>query len=291
VLFYIGYLQQIEILGRRGVCSNGSCLGILQQQLAVVFTFQTLGGQIIELLEPVVTKCVLTSTLARRRKQLVDAVSNSLTSVQRTVLPKVAQRFMGADDESVESQAARKTFAADRLVREAAYKAASPRTQQTNAMLELAGEEDMTREEILERAEEEAQGFMRTHDSTFDDFNEMIIQYGYVAIFAPAYPLAPVLALINNVVEIRVDAIKLCHATQRPVWTPMADIGSWFTVLSILGFVAIITNSTMIAFVGYNLVRDGDKELSIGGIGTRLESTYLWVYAIGVRCPRRASSL
>jgi hypothetical protein len=221
----------------------------------------------------------------------VDAVSNSLISLQRTVLPKVAQRFMGADDEWVELQAARKTFATDRLEREAAYKAASPRTQQKNAMLELAGEEDMTREEILERAEEEAQGFMRTHDSTFDDFNEMIIQYGYVALFAPAYKLAPVLALINNVVEIRVDAMKLCHATQRPFWTSMADIGSWFTVLNILGFVAIITNSSMIAFVGYNLVRDEDKELSIDGISVRLESTYLWVYTIGLRCPRRASSL
>ena len=88
---------------------------------------------------------MLTSTLARQRKQLVDAVSNSLISLQRTVLPKVAQRFMGADDEWVELQAARKTFATDRLEREAAYKAASPRTQQKNAMLELAGEEDMTR--------------------------------------------------------------------------------------------------------------------------------------------------
>ena len=83
-------------------------------------------------------------------------------------------------------------------------------------MLELIGEEDMTRKEIMERAKEEAHGFMWTHDSTFDDFNEMITQYGYVALFAPAYPLAPALALLNNVVEIRVDAIKLCHATQ--VW-------------------------------------------------------------------------
>ena len=81
--------------------------------------------------------------------------------------------------------------------------------------------------------------------------------------------------------SIRVDAIKLCHATQRPFWTPMADIGSWFTVLNILGFVAIITNPSMIAFAGYNLVRDEDKELSIGGISVRLETTYLWIYAIG----------
>ena len=41
----------------------------------------------------------------------------------------------------------------------------------------------------------------------FDEFNEMR-QYGYLALFAPAYPLAPLLALINNLFEIRIDANK-----------------------------------------------------------------------------------
>ena len=35
----------------------------------------------------------------------------------------------------------------------------------------------------------EAESFMAPYASTFDDFNEMVIQYGYVALFAPAYPV------------------------------------------------------------------------------------------------------
>lgn len=31
------------------------------------------------------------------------------------------------------------------------------------------------------------------------------------------------------------------------------DIGSWFAVLNLLGFVAVLTNATMIAFVGSQL--------------------------------------
>ena len=71
-----------------------------------------------------------------------------------------------------------------------------------------------------------------------------------VALFAPAYPLAPILSAINNVIEIRVDAMKLCYTCQRPLWTQAADIGSWFAVLNILGMAAVLTNATMIAFVG-----------------------------------------
>ena len=41
------------------------------------------------------------------------------------------------------------------------------------------------------------------------EYLEMVIQYGFVTIFVTAFPLAPLLALVNNVFELRVDAKKL----------------------------------------------------------------------------------
>jgi hypothetical protein len=43
------------------------------------------------------------------------------------------------------------------------------------------------------------------------DFAQMVTQFGYLALFAPACSLAPLLAFINNVTEIRSDAWKLCN--------------------------------------------------------------------------------
>lgn len=150
-----------------------------------------------------------------------------------------------------------------------------------------AAAEGISIREVAERSNAEAESFLSEYGSTFDDFNEMVIQYGYVALFAPAYSLAPLLALINNIIEIRVDAINLCYTTQRPQLKGQADIGSWYTVLNILGFAAVITNSTMIAFVGYKLVpmlyTDGDNEMLMqGGINTRINSTQLWIYAVAI---------
>lgn len=34
-------------------------------------------------------------------------------------------------------------------------------------------------------------------------FNDRCIQFGYLVLFAPAFPLAPLLAFVNNVIEIR----------------------------------------------------------------------------------------
>ncbi|CAJ0769782.1 10494_t:CDS:2, partial [Entrophospora sp. SA101] len=40
------------------------------------------------------------------------------------------------------------------------------------------------------------------------EYEEMVIQFGFLALFGIAFPLAPVFACINNMIEIRSDAIK-----------------------------------------------------------------------------------
>ena len=42
----------------------------------------------------------------------------------------------------------------------------------------------------------------------------MVSPAGYTTMFVVANPLVPFLALVNNLIEIRVDASKLCYLTQ-----------------------------------------------------------------------------
>eukprot|EP01047_Picozoa_sp_COSAG01_P115948 COSAG01_NODE_44619_length_417_cov_0.877358_1_plen_112_part_01 len=41
------------------------------------------------------------------------------------------------------------------------------------------------------------------------DYNEMAIQIGFMTMFAVALPIGPLLALLNNLLELRIDAGKL----------------------------------------------------------------------------------
>ena len=49
---------------------------------------------------------------------------------------------------------------------------------------------------------------------------------GYTTMFVVANPLVPLLALVNNLIEIRVDASKLCYLTQRPQPRSASGIGT-----------------------------------------------------------------
>ncbi|KAK7892122.1 hypothetical protein WMY93_024085 [Mugilogobius chulae] len=82
--------------------------------------------------------------------------------------------------------------------------------------------------------------------SLFDEFLEIVIQFSFTTIFVAAFPLAPLLALFNNVIEIRLDAIKMVTLERRLVPKKTNDIGVWIDVLETIGVLAVIANGLVI---------------------------------------------
>ncbi|XP_029379586.1 anoctamin-9 [Echeneis naucrates] len=82
--------------------------------------------------------------------------------------------------------------------------------------------------------------------SLFSEFLEMVIQFSFTTVFVAAFPLAPLLALFNNIIEIRLDAIKMVTLERRLVPKKTNDIGVWTDVLEAIGVLAVITNGLVI---------------------------------------------
>lgn len=86
------------------------------------------------------------------------------------------------------------------------------------------------------------EGKMERYDTTYDDYLEMFIQFGYVVLFSSVYPVAAFWAVVNNILEIRADAFKLCLLYQRPMNKRVKDIGAWQKAFEIMGALSILTN-------------------------------------------------
>ena len=69
-----------------------------------------------------------------------------------------------------------------------------------------------------------------------------VLQFGFITIFVAAFPLAPLFALLNNWLEIRLDAHKFIRETRRPVAERCQNIGVWFTILDAIVQLAVISN-------------------------------------------------
>ena len=75
-----------------------------------------------------------------------------------------------------------------------------------------------------------------------------VLQFGFITIFVAAFPLAPLFALLNNWVEIRLDAQKFVCETRRAVAERAENIGIWFKIMEMLAQLAVISNAFLIAF-------------------------------------------
>lgn len=86
------------------------------------------------------------------------------------------------------------------------------------------------------------------YEGLFDEYLEMVLQFGFVTLFAAACPLAPLFAMLNNWLEIRLDAQKLVCGRRRPVAERAQDVGIWFPILAAIAHLAVTSNALLLAF-------------------------------------------
>jgi len=97
-----------------------------------------------------------------------------------------------------------------------------------------------------EQSEAEDQMEKERYSSTIDDMSEMVVQFGYVTLFVMCFPLIPLLAIINNIFEIKVDAINLVWSSQRPDPNGSNGLGTWNSVLGLFSICSVATNAALI---------------------------------------------
>ena len=100
----------------------------------------------------------------------------------------------------------------------------------------------------------------------FDDYMEIMLQFGYVILFASAYPLASLVMCAAVWVEIRSDCYKLTYLCQKPAGERTSDIGMWRLLLQCMIWFSCLTNCLLFGFTSDQMmhylpnfyIRDGE---------------------------------
>ena len=66
--------------------------------------------------------------------------------------------------------------------------------------------------------------------------------------FVAAFPLGPLFALLNAIVEVRVDAINFVSQFRRPDSARAEDIGAWFRIMEGVTKISVLVNAFVLAF-------------------------------------------
>jgi anoctamin-10 len=112
------------------------------------------------------------------------------------------------------------------------------------------GENDAPEEAaFLKRVRKEAE--LTVYDVDVD-IREMVIQFGYLSLFSVVWPLTSLSFLINNWIELRADALKICVEMQRPSPERADTIGPWLDSLSFLTWMGSLTTSALVYMFSNN---------------------------------------
>lgn len=86
------------------------------------------------------------------------------------------------------------------------------------------------------------------HDGTIDDYLELSVQFGYLTLFALAFPLSTTLAFVGLWLEMYTDKLKIMKLVRRPLPLAIKDIGTWWYIFSSICVLAIFSNTALFCF-------------------------------------------
>ncbi|MBZ3889178.1 Anoctamin-1 [Sciurus carolinensis] len=111
------------------------------------------------------------------------------------------------------------------LIQNNLFEIGIPKMKKFIRYLKLRRQSTSAHEEHVKRKQRyEADYHLEPFAGLTPEYMEMIIQFGFVTLFVASFPLAPLFALLNNIIEIRLDAKKFVTELRRPVAVRAKDI-------------------------------------------------------------------
>lgn len=86
------------------------------------------------------------------------------------------------------------------------------------------------------------------YDGTFDDFSYAVFQYGYIMLFMAALPIIALIALLENMIKLRTDGLKLCAFVKRPHVQLAENVGIWSTLMEQMSYMGVVTSVGILVF-------------------------------------------
>ncbi len=81
-----------------------------------------------------------------------------------------------------------------------------------------------------------------------DEYVTKVLLFGYLVLFGASFSIGPLIFLLVNLIDIRVDAKRLLWLYRRPVGYRAQDIGTWSVICNFLNVTGIITNGLILSF-------------------------------------------
>ena len=100
----------------------------------------------------------------------------------------------------------------------------------------------------------ESQTILETESTVLvKKYAEIFIQFGYITMFAPVFPLAPLFSFLCNLLELKITMNSLAYNNKRNIAQPSSGIGYFKNILAFLSVISIPVNCGIVFYTSDSL--------------------------------------
>ncbi len=86
-----------------------------------------------------------------------------------------------------------------------------------------------------------------------EGFNELIIEFGWICLFPPAFPAAALIAILSNAIQFKTEKDAILKFAKRCEPRSALDIGKWLDYFEFISTMGIINGAGLIIFASQKL--------------------------------------
>jgi len=273
---YIGFFKEVQSAnyelqyGRGAYACVGSCMAELRTQLGAIFISKVILANVKDIAIPYTTYTAIKLAETRKREAQYEAQADEKVAVELSGLPRAdssgaetkthEQRYISTtqsrSSHESEAQEQRRRRIPTKFVRnhdDSRAKNTHYQSQQEHQQPRLVATVDTNNVEVRQLSPAEEQMRLEEYNillGPFADYRDLVIIYGYTVLFVSAFPLAPLMALVNSYIQIRSDAWHISIQCQRPWPSNAEDIGTWSEIIELMSYLAVLINSVIIVYTG-----------------------------------------
>lgn len=148
---------------------------------------------------------------------------------------------------------------------------------------------------LLEQAQNQVwEEMMMPNYDPFFDYIQAVINFAYVVCFSAVLPITPCFVLINQLMNMRLNAYKICRGRRRPLAQKTGGIGVWEHVLHMISVIAVMTNCSLMGLTSaqFHYVLNTFGHLGLFGVIVGWEHVMLLIkYLMQSNCSSYPSSV
>lgn len=87
---------------------------------------------------------------------------------------------------------------------------------------------------------------LQVYDTPLNDYCQLVLTFGFIVMFGAAWPLTPLVVMGYVISQSFIDQKRMLLQTQRPQFESAYDIGVWWRIMDLMGFVGLVVNMLLL---------------------------------------------